>query len=60
VTILDVAIGGLAAQPGCTSVIAGATSPEQVKANVQAARWEPGGDELADLDRVVPPPARVR
>jgi aryl-alcohol dehydrogenase-like predicted oxidoreductase len=54
VTVLDVAIGGLAAQPGCTSVIAGATSPEQVKANAEAASWEPGADELADLDRVAP------
>jgi aryl-alcohol dehydrogenase-like predicted oxidoreductase len=60
VTVLDVTIGGLAAQPGCTSVIAGATSPEQVKANAEASGWEPGADELADLDRIVPPPARAR
>jgi aryl-alcohol dehydrogenase-like predicted oxidoreductase len=59
VAILDVAIGGLAAQPGCTSVIAGATSPEQVKANAEAANWEPGADEVADLDRLVPPPPRA-
>jgi aryl-alcohol dehydrogenase-like predicted oxidoreductase len=56
VTILDVAIGGLAAQPGCSSVIAGATSPEQVKANAAAGNWIPSADELADLDRVVPGP----
>jgi aryl-alcohol dehydrogenase-like predicted oxidoreductase len=56
VTILDVAIGGLAAQPGCSSVIAGATSPEQVKANAAAAAWIPSDDELADLDRIVPGP----
>jgi aryl-alcohol dehydrogenase-like predicted oxidoreductase len=55
VSILQVAIGALAAQPGCASVIAGATSPEQVKANAQASGWEPGADELADLDRIVPP-----
>ena len=36
VPLLEVAIGGLAAQPGCASVIAGATSPEQVKANAKA------------------------
>ena len=41
VTVLEVAIGGLAAQPGCTSVIAGATSPEQVQANAAAARAGP-------------------
>ncbi len=56
VTVLDVAIGGLAAQPGCSSVIAGATSPEQVKANAAAASWIPSADELADLDRLVPGP----
>ncbi len=58
VTVLDVAVGGLAAQPGCSSVIAGATSPEQVKANAQAASWIPSADELADLDRLVPGPSR--
>jgi aryl-alcohol dehydrogenase-like predicted oxidoreductase len=57
VTILDVAVGGLAAQPGCSSVIAGATSPEQVKANAAAASWVPSAEELAGLDRVVPGPA---
>jgi aryl-alcohol dehydrogenase-like predicted oxidoreductase len=57
VTLLDVAVGGLAAQPGCSSVIAGATSPEQVKANAAAASWIPSADELADLDRIVPGPA---
>jgi aryl-alcohol dehydrogenase-like predicted oxidoreductase len=59
VTVLDVAIGGLAAQPGCTCVIAGAMSPDQVKANAEASDWEPGAEELADLDRIVPPPARA-
>ncbi len=59
VTVLDVAIGGLAAQPGCASVIAGAMSPEQVKANVAAADWIPSADELAEIDRLVPPPAPV-
>jgi len=54
---LDVAIGALAAQPGCSSVIAGATTPEQVKANAAAAEWIPSADELAEIDRIVPPPA---
>jgi aryl-alcohol dehydrogenase-like predicted oxidoreductase len=57
VTVLDVAIGGLAAEPGCASVIAGAMSPEQVKANAAAGSWVPSADELADLDRIVPGPA---
>jgi aryl-alcohol dehydrogenase-like predicted oxidoreductase len=58
VTILDVAIGGLAALPGCTSVIAGATSPDQVRANAAAAGWVPSADELTDLAKIVPGPAR--
>jgi aryl-alcohol dehydrogenase-like predicted oxidoreductase len=56
VTILDVAVGGLAAQPGCASVIAGAMSPEQVKGNAEAAGWQPDEAELAELDQIVPPP----
>jgi aryl-alcohol dehydrogenase-like predicted oxidoreductase len=56
VTVLDVAISALAAQPGCSSVIAGATTPEQVKANAAAAEWIPSADELAEIDRIVPPP----
>ena len=57
VTILDVAISALAAQPGCSSVIAGAMSAEQVKANAAASEWIPSADELAEIDRIVPPPA---
>jgi aryl-alcohol dehydrogenase-like predicted oxidoreductase len=53
-TMLDVAIGGLAALPGCTSVIAGATSAEQVRANAAAGEWEPTEAELAELNEVVP------
>jgi aryl-alcohol dehydrogenase-like predicted oxidoreductase len=54
VTVLEVAIGALAAQPGCGSVIAGATSPEQVKANASAADWLPSAADLADIDAIVP------
>jgi aryl-alcohol dehydrogenase-like predicted oxidoreductase len=56
-SLLEVAIGGLAAQPGCSSVIAGATSPEQVKANAEAASWIPSAEELAEIDKIVPRPA---
>jgi aryl-alcohol dehydrogenase-like predicted oxidoreductase len=58
VTILHAAIGGLAAQPGCSSVIAGAMNPEQVKANAEAGEWIPSAAELAEIDEIVPPPAR--
>src|SRR5689334_10612148 len=57
-TVLEVAIGALAAQDGCACVIAGATTPEQVKENAAAAEWIPTAEDLADLDRVVPPPSR--
>lgn len=49
---IDVAIGGLAAQPAVASVIAGATRPEQVVENVQAGLWEPSADDLAELDDI--------
>jgi aryl-alcohol dehydrogenase-like predicted oxidoreductase len=52
----DVAIAGLAAQPAIGSVIAGATRPEQVTANVAALRWEPTAEDLAELDRIAPTP----
>ena len=50
--VLDVAIGGLAAQPAVASVIAGATRPEQVVANAAAGAWQPSLDDLAELDAV--------
>jgi len=52
VGILDVAIGGLAAQPAVASVIAGATRPEQVAANVAALAWQPTAADLAALDEL--------
>ena len=52
VALLDVAIGGLAAQPTVASVIAGATSAAQVRANVAAGEWLPTTDDLSVLDRV--------
>ncbi|MFX4272061.1 aldo/keto reductase [Propionibacteriaceae bacterium Y1685] len=49
VSMLQVAIGGLAAMPTVASVIAGATKPEQITANVAAGAWLPSGDDLAKL-----------
>jgi aryl-alcohol dehydrogenase-like predicted oxidoreductase len=51
---IDVAIGGLAAQPAVASVIAGATKPEQVRRNARAAEWKPTEDDLAELDEIFP------
>ena len=52
VTLLDVAVGGLAAVSPVASVIAGATKPEQVRANAAAGAWEPTADELAELQAI--------
>jgi aryl-alcohol dehydrogenase-like predicted oxidoreductase len=54
VGVLDVAIGGLAAQPAVSSVIAGAVSPEQVAGNVAAGRFRLTADDRAELDRLCP------
>jgi aryl-alcohol dehydrogenase-like predicted oxidoreductase len=54
VSVLELAIGGLAAQPAVASVIAGVTRPEQVESNVRAGAWEPSNevlDELAEIGR---------
>ena len=51
-TMLDVAIGGLLGQPAVTSVIAGATKPEQVRSNAAAGEWEPSTEDLAALNAI--------
>ncbi|MEV4507611.1 aldo/keto reductase [Dactylosporangium sp. NPDC049525] len=50
VDLLAVAIGGLAARPAVTSVIAGATSAEQVRANVTAGSWIPTEEDQAAIE----------
>jgi aryl-alcohol dehydrogenase-like predicted oxidoreductase len=51
-TILELSFAWLAAQPAMTSIIAGATKPEQVRANVAAVDWKLSDDELAELDKL--------
>lgn len=51
-SMLQVAIGGLAAQPAVASVIAGATKPEQVRANVEAGAWQPTDDDVEVLAKL--------
>jgi aryl-alcohol dehydrogenase-like predicted oxidoreductase len=51
-SVLDVAIAGLAAQPAVASVISGATSGDQVRANAAALRWEPTEADLVELDEI--------
>ncbi len=52
VSLLELAIGGLASIPGIASVIAGATSPEQVRANAAAGSWVLFPDGLAALAEI--------
>ena len=54
-SILDVAIGALAAKPAVASVIAGATRPEQVAANAATVAWRPGPEDLVELDAITAP-----
>ncbi len=57
VSLLTLALGGLGAQPGVASVIAGARTPEQVRANVAAGLWEPDAETLLAIDAAAPGPA---
>jgi len=57
ITMLAATYGWLLARQGVSSVIAGATSPEQVRANAAAAvAWTPTPADLAELDAIFPPP----
>jgi aryl-alcohol dehydrogenase-like predicted oxidoreductase len=49
-TLLELAVSWLAAQPAVSSVICGATKPEQVEQNVKAASWTLTADDLAEVD----------
>jgi len=49
-SLLQVALGGLASRPAVASVIAGATSPEQIVANVEAGLWSPSADDLSAIE----------
>ncbi len=53
VSLLDVAIGALLADETISSVIAGATRPDQVRANAAAARWRPDAEDLTQLREVL-------
>jgi aryl-alcohol dehydrogenase-like predicted oxidoreductase len=56
-TLLELAISWLGQRPAVASVIAGAKSPEQVRANAAAAGWKMSGAELEEIGRIVLPPA---
>jgi aryl-alcohol dehydrogenase-like predicted oxidoreductase len=52
-TILELAISWLACHDVVASVIAGATKPEQVRANAAAANWKLTEEEMRDVDKIV-------
>jgi aryl-alcohol dehydrogenase-like predicted oxidoreductase len=58
-TLLQVAVGGLAALPAVGSVICGAMTPAQVTANAAAADWIPDATDLRALDEIVRPGEQV-
>ncbi len=55
-TILELAFSWLACNPVVSSVIAGATRPDQIAANVKAASWKLTPEEMAEIDTLAPGP----
>lgn len=55
VSLLELAIGGLAARPAVASVIAGATRPDQVRANAAAVTWRPAPEQQSELEESLHP-----
>ena len=51
-TLIELAFSWLAARPVVSSVIAGATKPEQVEQNAKAADWALTADEIGEIDRL--------
>ena len=51
-TLLELAFSWLASRPAVSSIIAGATSPEQLEDNVHAADWALSAEEMDEIDRL--------
>lgn len=54
-TILELAFSWLATHPTVASVIAGATSPQQIQGNATAANWKLSASELEEIDAILAP-----
>jgi len=54
-TLTELAFSWLAARPTVASIIAGATKPEQIEANVKAAGWTLSAEDLAEIDKITAP-----
>jgi aryl-alcohol dehydrogenase-like predicted oxidoreductase len=59
VSLLELALGWLAAQSGVACVIAGAMSASQIAANAAAVDWIPPTSALEAIDQVVPSGTKV-
>jgi aryl-alcohol dehydrogenase-like predicted oxidoreductase len=51
-SMLELAFSWLAARPQVSSVIAGASSPEQIEQNVKAAQWKLTAEEMTEIDGI--------
>ena len=51
-TLAELAIAWVAAQPTISTVIVGATKPEQVEANAKALEWKLTPEELKEVDEI--------
>ena len=58
-TLIELAVSWLASQPTVASIIAGATSPEQVKTNATAGDWRLTDTELSEIDAILSQPVQV-
>ena len=56
ITMVQATFGWLLAQPGLSSVIAGATRPEQLRQNADAAAWSPTDEEVAAISELFAQP----
>jgi aryl-alcohol dehydrogenase-like predicted oxidoreductase len=54
-SLLELAFSWLLAKPCVTSVIAGATRPEQLEQNLKAADWALSAEDMAEVDRITQP-----
>jgi len=59
ISLTKLSLGWVTHQPGVTSLILGAKSPEQLKEAVEACLWDPGDELRAKIDEVAPPGSRV-
>ncbi len=59
-SLVELAFSWLARRPFVSSVIAGASTPEQIEQNVRAVEWELSDSDMAEIDRITLPPELPR